>query len=128
MSKGFNKIGCEGVDWVHLAQAFMKMVMNINCLQKKLSCIFQEEARTVYLMEKYGHRWRQKSLRGIMPLKLTDAAWLKQVLFNPSSRLARQVACNMLESLCQVPVRKREVSVSMTVIVIILDTLPHMSS
>lgn len=76
--------------------------------------MLQEEARTVYLMEKYGHRWHQKSLRGIMPLRLTDAAWLKQVLFNPSSRLARQVACNMLESLCQVPVRKREVSVVMT--------------
>ncbi|XP_069695727.1 E3 ubiquitin-protein ligase UBR4 isoform X2 [Periplaneta americana] len=69
----------------------------------------KEEARAMYLMEKYGHRWRQKSLRGIMPLRLTDAAWLKQVLFNPSSRLARQVACNMLESLCQVPVRKREI-------------------
>ncbi|KAJ9582029.1 hypothetical protein L9F63_003612 [Diploptera punctata] len=69
----------------------------------------KEEARAIYLMEKYGHRWRQKSLKGIMPLRLTDAAWLKQVLFNPSSRLARQVACNMLESLCQVPVRKREV-------------------
>lgn len=72
--------------------------------------MFQEEARAMYLMEKYGHRWRQKSLCGIIPLKLTDAAWLKQVLFNPSSRLARQVACNMLESLCQVPVRKREVN------------------
>lgn len=72
--------------------------------------MFQEEARTMYLMEKYGHRWHEKSLHGIMPLRLTDAAWLKQVLFNPSSRLARQVACNMLESLCQVPVRKREVN------------------
>jgi len=69
----------------------------------------KEEARALYLMEKYGHRWHHKSLRGIVPLRLADAAWLKQVLFNPSSRLARQVACNMLESLCQVPVRKREV-------------------
>ncbi|XP_066993474.2 E3 ubiquitin-protein ligase UBR4 [Anabrus simplex] len=68
----------------------------------------KEEIRAMYLMEKYGNRWRQKT-RGIVPLRLTDSAWLKQVLFNPSSRLARQVACNMLESLCQVPVRKREV-------------------
>jgi E3 ubiquitin-protein ligase UBR4 len=82
--------------------------------------MFQDEARAMYLMEKYGHCWRQKSLRGIMPLKLTDAAWLKQVLFNPTSRLARQVACNMLESLCQVPVRKREVNVMMAVIIIII--------
>jgi E3 ubiquitin-protein ligase UBR4 len=85
--------------------------------------MFQEEARALYLMEKYGHRWRQKSLRGIMPLRLTDAAWLKQVLFNPSSRLARQVACNMLESLCQVPVRKREVKVTMASFISMLGTL-----
>nr|CAD7428755.1 unnamed protein product [Timema monikensis] len=68
----------------------------------------KEEVRALYLMEKYGNRWRNKTLRGIVPLRLTDAAWLKQVLFNPSSRLARQVACNMLESLCQVPARKKE--------------------
>nr|CAD7443272.1 unnamed protein product [Timema bartmani] len=69
----------------------------------------KEEVRALYLMEKYGNRWRNKTLRGIVPLRLTDAAWLKQVLFNPSSRLARQMACNMLESLCQVPARKKEV-------------------
>jgi len=90
----------------------MGMAMNISCLCKRcfLHVYVQEEARALYLMEKYGHRWHHKSLRGIVPLRLADAAWLKQVLFNPSSRLARQVACNMLESLCQVPVRKREVS------------------
>lgn len=69
-----------------------------------------EEARSVYLSEKYGTRWRQRVFKDVAPMVLSnDAPWLKQVLFNPSSRLSRQVACNMLESLCQVSVRKREV-------------------
>ncbi|XP_039287887.1 protein purity of essence [Nilaparvata lugens] len=70
----------------------------------------KEEVRAKYLMEKYGQRWRERSTlqNTLVPLRLVDSAWLKQVLFNPSSRLARQVACNMLESLCQVPARKRE--------------------
>ncbi|XP_046612558.1 E3 ubiquitin-protein ligase UBR4 isoform X2 [Neodiprion virginianus] len=76
----------------------------------------KEEARVLYLMEKYGHRWHYRCmrLRGIQPLKLADGAWLKEVLFNPSSRLARQVACNMVESLCQGTERKKEVLVLLT--------------
>ncbi|KAG5320052.1 POE protein, partial [Acromyrmex heyeri] len=76
----------------------------------------KEETRVLYLMEKYGHRWHQRCLRhqGVQPLKLSDGAWLKEVLFNPSSRLARQVACNMIESLCQGIERKKEVLVLLT--------------
>ncbi|XP_018357497.1 PREDICTED: E3 ubiquitin-protein ligase UBR4 isoform X2 [Trachymyrmex cornetzi] len=76
----------------------------------------KEEARVLYLMEKYGHRWHQRCMRhqGVQPLKLSDGAWLKEVLFNPSSRLARQVACNMIESLCQGIERKKEVLVLLT--------------
>lgn len=76
----------------------------------------KEETRALYLMEKYGHRWHNRCLRqhGIQPLKLADGAWLKEVLFNPSSRLARQVACNMIESLCQGTERKKEVLVLLT--------------
>lgn len=76
----------------------------------------KDEARILYLMEKYGHRWyyRCTRLRGIQPLKLVDGTWLKEVLFNPSSRLARQVACNMIESLCQGTERKKKVLVLLT--------------
>ncbi|XP_043276539.1 protein purity of essence isoform X5 [Venturia canescens] len=76
----------------------------------------KEEARVLYLMEKYGHRWHNRCmrLRVIQILKLADGAWLKEVLFNPSSRLARQVACNMVESLCQGTERKKEVLVLLT--------------
>ncbi|XP_063242107.1 E3 ubiquitin-protein ligase UBR4 isoform X2 [Bacillus rossius redtenbacheri] len=68
----------------------------------------KDESRAMYLMEKYGNRWRMKTLRGISPLRLTDPIWLKQVLFNPSSHFARQMACKMVENLCQVPVWKKE--------------------
>ncbi|XP_032676900.1 protein purity of essence isoform X4 [Odontomachus brunneus] len=76
----------------------------------------KDEARVLYLVEKYGHRWHQRYMRhqGVQPLKLSDGAWLKEVLFNPSSRLARQVACNMIESLCQGTERKKEVLVLLT--------------
>ena len=76
----------------------------------------KEEARIVYLMEKYGHRWHNRChrLRDIKPLKLVDEAWLKEVLFNPSSRLARQVACTMVESLCQGMERKKELLILLT--------------
>ncbi|XP_025161061.1 protein purity of essence isoform X3 [Harpegnathos saltator] len=76
----------------------------------------KDEARVLYLIEKYGHRWHQRCMRhqGVQPLKLSDGAWLKEVLFNPSSRLARQVACNMIESLCQGTERKKEVLVLLT--------------
>ncbi|XP_014478762.1 PREDICTED: protein purity of essence isoform X5 [Dinoponera quadriceps] len=76
----------------------------------------KDEARVLYLIEKYGHRWHQRCMRhqGVQPLKLSDGAWLKEVLFNPSSRLARQVACSMIESLCQGTERKKEVLVLLT--------------
>lgn len=70
-----------------------------------------ENARSHYLSEKYGRRWQNKVFHDVTPLVFSNnAPWLKQVLFNPSSRLSRQMACNMLESLSQVSVRKREVS------------------
>ncbi|XP_051158982.1 E3 ubiquitin-protein ligase UBR4 isoform X2 [Leptopilina boulardi] len=73
----------------------------------------KEEARILYLMEKYGHRWHNRCYR-LKTLKLVDGAWLKEVLFNPSSRLARQVACTMIESLCQGMERKKELLVLLT--------------
>ncbi|XP_046403829.1 E3 ubiquitin-protein ligase UBR4 isoform X2 [Ischnura elegans] len=89
--------------------------------QQKQQKPTKEEARALYLMEKYAKRWHMRmlmmrskgnlsplSVRPI-PLRLTHAAWLRRVLFNPSSRLARQVACSLVESLCLVPGKKREV-------------------
>jgi E3 ubiquitin-protein ligase UBR4 len=43
-------------------------------------------------------------------LRFSQASWLRHVLFNPASRVARQAACKMLETFfaCQVPQRKQE--------------------
>ncbi|XP_034944940.1 E3 ubiquitin-protein ligase UBR4 isoform X2 [Chelonus insularis] len=96
-------------EWVHRMPAKKSTPASHKSLKK-------DEARIIYLMEKYGHRWyyRCTRLRGIQPLKFIDGAWLKEVLFNPSSRLARQVACNMVESLCQGTERKKKILILLT--------------
>ncbi|CAD6222096.1 GSCOCG00011717001-RA-CDS, partial [Cotesia congregata] len=73
----------------------------------------KDEARNLYLIEKYARRWYYHclNLKEIQPLRLVNSSWLKEVIFNPSSRLARQVACNMIESICQGTERKKKVLV-----------------
>lgn len=65
----------------------------------------RSEARKRYLMEKYGHKWRERTKRSESTEEKED--WLRQVLFSPSNRAARQMACTMIESLCQVLLQKR---------------------
>ena len=91
--------------------------------QVNLSKASKEEVRAMFLKENYFGRWR-KNMKKISPtdtvaiaaaldsLSPTGSAgsipfhtaatssWLKNVLFNPSSRMARQVACNMVETFC----------------------------
>ena len=53
------------------------------------------------LKEKFFRKWRTNTLNNRQHiLKAVDSSWLKRVIFNPSSRMARQVACNMIESFC----------------------------
>lgn len=76
----------------------------------------KDEARAMYLMEKYGYRWQYfcMRLKGVQSLRLSQASWLKEVIFNPSSRVARQVSCTMVENLCQGNERKKEVLLLLT--------------
>ncbi|XP_042908898.2 E3 ubiquitin-protein ligase UBR4 [Parasteatoda tepidariorum] len=69
----------------------------------------KEEIHQLYLMEKYGIRWREKTRRYMMQLKLLQSSWLRRVMFNPSSQAARTMACNVVEALCQIPSRRRDV-------------------
>lgn len=64
----------------------------------------RNEARKRHLMEKYGRKWREKTRRNdsIEEKETPEEEWLRQVLFTPSNRAARQMACTMIESLCQV--------------------------
>ncbi|XP_065311151.1 E3 ubiquitin-protein ligase UBR4 isoform X4 [Dermacentor albipictus] len=88
----------------------------------------REDVRARFLVEKYGLRWRQLARRGGSSLRLLmflqpsqqstqsqprrprslQSNWLRQVLFNPSCRQARTVACTLVKALCQVPSRCRE--------------------
>lgn len=78
----------------------------------------KQDIHNYYLIEKYTYRWRKKlqnKKHKIKPLELDDFAWLKSVLFNPSSRLARQVACNIIEIMCNVTYeRKKEILMLLT--------------
>ncbi|XP_074029001.1 E3 ubiquitin-protein ligase-like protein poe [Leptinotarsa decemlineata] len=75
------------------------------------STSFKEETRKYYLTEKYARKWRRNIKKSIRngKLNLNDTTWLKAVIFNPSSRLARQVACNIIEYMCGNFERKREI-------------------
>lgn len=65
----------------------------------------REEARKRYLMEKYWRKWRTRIERDADDsAALPEEAWLRQVLFTPSSRAARQIVCTIVESLYQVAV------------------------
>lgn len=63
-------------------------------------------------MEKFARRWRRniKKYATTDRLTLENTSWLKAVIFNSSSRLARQVACNIIDLMCTSFERKREVS------------------
>ncbi|KAG5896473.1 hypothetical protein JTB14_005854 [Gonioctena quinquepunctata] len=70
----------------------------------------KEETRKYYLIEKYARKWKRNVKRTFISnkLNLNDTSWLKAVIFNSSSRLARQVACNIIEFMCSNFERKRE--------------------
>ncbi|CAG9835872.1 unnamed protein product [Diabrotica balteata] len=77
----------------------------------------KDENRKYYLAEKYWRKWRRhiKNLYIRDGLNFDDTSWLKAVIFNSSSRLARQVACNIIEIMCSSFERKRDM----------LDLLTH---
>ena len=70
----------------------------------------KKEVRALFLMEKYGTRWRERMWKTPpIHLKLTQTTWLQQAMFTPSSRSARQMACSIIESISQIPSRKKEI-------------------
>lgn len=69
--------------------------------------------RRKYLMEKYFCRWKDKAFhirRNRTNNCLSDPQWLKCVLFNSGSRHARQVACNLIQSVCNTPAHQKKVT------------------
>lgn len=71
----------------------------------------RQQARIVYLTEKYAKRWRMRTLckgNPHEPLQLS-ANWLQPILFNSNSRFGRQLACSLITSLSRTHERKREI-------------------
>ncbi|XP_072935202.1 E3 ubiquitin-protein ligase UBR4 isoform X5 [Epargyreus clarus] len=72
--------------------------------------------RDLLLAHKYLTRWREKMLlsHGMRPLALEDGGWLRPVMFDPSSRIARDSACQMVKSLCDSYERTKAVLILLT--------------
>eukprot|EP00795_Rhopilema_esculentum_P010771 gene10771-19563_t len=68
-------------------------------------------SRDEYLAEKYGGIWLRKLKVQKKPDKeigITGEAWLRLLLFAPSSRAIRETVCGILENLCQVESKKKK--------------------
>ncbi|XP_061716898.1 protein purity of essence isoform X2 [Cydia pomonella] len=76
----------------------------------------QGPPRVAYIAHKYVARWREKMLlsHGMRPLALEDGGWLRPVMFEPSSRIARDTACQMVKSLCDSYERSKAVLILLT--------------
>ncbi|XP_008200345.2 E3 ubiquitin-protein ligase UBR4 isoform X1 [Tribolium castaneum] len=74
----------------------------------------KREIHAYYLSEKYFQKWRRNVHQIDHRLELDDSTWLKSVLFNTSSRLARQVACSIVELMCNSFERKKEILILLT--------------
>ena len=75
-----------------------------------MACRQRSEVRALFLMEKYGRRWRQRTTQAAIAVNFLDGCWLRRVLFSRGSRLARRVAADLVETLASEPARKRRVS------------------
>ncbi|CAG9783232.1 unnamed protein product [Diatraea saccharalis] len=72
--------------------------------------------RDAHLAMKYLAKWRERTLlsHGMRPLALEDGGWLRPVMFDPSSRIARDTACQMVKSLCDSYERTKAVLILLT--------------
>ena len=70
----------------------------------------KEQSHEKYLFEKYGRRWlAAMKKKSVARSQLSTKAWLLRVLFTPSSKMARQVACSMVEALCEDDTRRYQI-------------------
>ncbi|RXG56207.1 E3 ubiquitin-protein ligase UBR4 [Armadillidium vulgare] len=108
-----SKVGVDMRKWLsgdanHTYDAWKKR-SSYAMREAKTAKMSKEEVREHYLIEKYGCLWLSKTLRHQYELKLINMSWVRRVLFNPSSRMARHVTAQMLEFLCTSTLRKKEI-------------------
>ncbi|XP_039765320.1 protein purity of essence isoform X3 [Pararge aegeria] len=72
--------------------------------------------RDLHLAHKYVGKWKEKMLlaNGMRPLALDEGGWLRPVIFDPSSRMARFTACHMVKYLCNTYERTKAVLLLLT--------------
>ena len=91
-------------DSSHTYSQWKAMAPTKSAASKSVTGESRTEARKRHLMEKYGRKWRERTKRreSSEGQEFREEEWLRQVLFTPSNRAAREMACTMIESLCQV--------------------------
>ncbi|CAG4926444.1 unnamed protein product [Colias eurytheme] len=72
--------------------------------------------RDLHLAHKYIGKWRERVLlsHGMRRVSLDEGGWLRPVMFDPSSRIARDTACQMVKSLCDSYERTKAVLILLT--------------
>ncbi|XP_038209068.1 E3 ubiquitin-protein ligase UBR4 isoform X2 [Zerene cesonia] len=72
--------------------------------------------RDLHLAHKYVGKWRERVLlsHGMRRVSLDEGGWLRPVMFDPSSRIARDTACQMVKSLCDSYERTKAVLILLT--------------
>lgn len=107
--QGYNDVRIKAKQWMegdtsHTYSQWKAMAPTKSAASKAVTGESRSEARKRHLMEKYGRKWRERTKRKESPevQGFREEEWLRQVLFTPSNRAAREMACTMIESLCQV--------------------------
>ena len=100
-------------DWQKRALRYTTTALKSNNADEKAR---KTESRSLYLQEKYFKKWYDKTLKRNNSYELdmtSKSSWLKRVLFNPSSRMAREVACQMVENFCMKDFQRKKHIVEM---------------
>ena len=107
--QGYSDVRIKAKQWMdgdgnHTYSQWKAMAPTKSAASKAVTGESRSEARKRHLMEKYGRKWRERTKRKESPeeREFREEEWLRQVLFTPSNRAAREMACTMIESLCQV--------------------------
>lgn len=107
--QGSSDVRIKAKQWMdgdasHTYSQWKAMAPTKSAASKSVTGESRTEARKRHLMEKYGRKWRERTKRRESPedQEFREEEWLRQVLFTPSNRAAREMACTMIESLCQV--------------------------
>lgn len=107
--QGYSDVRIKAKQWMdddanHTYSQWKAMAPTKSAASKAGTGESRSEARKQHLMEKYGRKWRERTKRKESPeeREFREEEWLRQVLFTSSNRAAREMACTMIESLCQV--------------------------